>query len=938
VTAASTHAGLLERDDALGRVAHATDEVARTGCGRVLVVEGPPGIGKSRLLREVCERASAAGKRILSASGAESESSLAFGVVRQLFAPLVDDESSRLGPSQGAAALARPAIDPTMKRSVTDVDLDAVMYGLLSLCIPLAGEKGLLLSVDDAHWVDASSLQWIGYLARRVSELPVLIVLTARSPERQASSRGMLLNLTAQAETMRLLPLSEQATATLLRRSLGPSLADDVCRACHVATGGNPFYLHELLAARGEALLAADRTAIEMMAPTRVVHSVIARLAALGSDAERLARAVAVLGARVELRHAALLADLDPADAETLADRLAAASILRDERPPKFEHPIVQAAVLEQLPEGARALLHHRAARILHARGSNPAVVGVKLLRTQPHADEWTVARLREAANDARSCGDAPAAAAYLDRALREPPAPTDRGAVLLESGTVKRQLFDRSAVRHLRAALELADDRAARVRIAFELIPALSQPGDLDEALGVIADVLPALRHSPDLSALLEANRVALASLHLVSRPPDTSPALRLLERLDVDDRSARVLRGVLASDAVYRGRPAAEVRAWLDAALAVDPEGLAWDPNVATSVAFTAMTCERHDGAERLLAAALRRARRRRSAPAAAHVLSFRSHLHLRLGRVADAEADARAALHAPGLVKIAPLPVDVLLERDEPEEALALLRRSGAAGALPAWLPSLIGLARRIPVWIALSRLDMALADLSEAQRLAATTGFADSVATPWRAQGALACLAAGQAQRARTLADEHLGLARTFGLPGAVGSALRVAGTVHAGEQGLELLQDAADTLAGTPMRLEHAKALAALGAAQRRAGHRTKARRTLTLALDLADACGALAVARQARAELLIAGARPRRNRLHGPAALTASQLRVATLAANGATNLEIAQALFLTPKTIERHLTNAYHKLAISSRKELAPVLAGDGRLSGQRR
>jgi hypothetical protein len=276
VTAASTRAGLLERDDALGRVADATDEVARTGCGRVLVIEGPPGIGKSRLLREVCERASAAGRRILSASGAESESSLAFGVVRQLFAPLVD-ESSGPRPWQGAAALARPAIDPTMKRSTDDVDLDAVMYGLLSLCVPHAGEKGLLLTVDDAQWVDAASLQWIGYLARRVSELPVLIVLTARSPEREASSRGMLLSLTAQAETLRLLPLSEQATATLLRRSLGPSLADDVCRACHVATGGNPFYLHELLAARGEALPATERAAIEMMAPTRVVRSVIAR-------------------------------------------------------------------------------------------------------------------------------------------------------------------------------------------------------------------------------------------------------------------------------------------------------------------------------------------------------------------------------------------------------------------------------------------------------------------------------------------------------------------------------------------------------------------------------------------------------------------------------------------------------------------------------------
>lgn len=930
----STSPGLLERSDAIGMAASAAGEVTRTGRGRVLLVEGPAGIGKTGLLREVRERIAVAGMRVLSASGAEPERSLAFGVVRQLFAPLSAAGGSRAQPWRGVPALARPAIDPTMRPSASDVDLGAVMFGLLCLCMSLAAPAGLLLVVDDAQWVDASSLAWIGYLARRASELPVLIVLAARPPEHEAAGREVLLNLAAQAETMTLLPLSEQASATLLRRSVGQSVPDDVCRACHVATGGNPFYLHELITARGEALLSAEGAPIEAMAPARVVRSVVARVAALGPEAERLARAVAVLGSRIELRHAAALAELDPARAEALADRLAAASILRDERPPEFAHPIVHAAVLEHLPEGARALLHHRAARILHASGSDPAAVGVKLLRTQPHADEWTVARLRDAARDARARGDARAAATYLERALREPPAGADQGAVLLELGTVERQLLDRAAVQHLRLALQLAEDPADRVRVAFELTRALSQPGDVQEALDVIADVLPALRQAPELAALLEANRIGLASLHLAARPPDTTPALRVLERLDADDRSARLLRGVLASDAMYRGRSTLDVWPLLDAALAVDAGSIVRDINVSTYVAFTAMICERHEESGRVLAAALRHAQRRGSASAAAHVLSFRSQLYLRLGKVVDAEADARAALDALDgleLVPITPLTVDALLERDQPEEALELLRRSGGGGALPPWLPSLVVLTRRIALWVAVSQIDMALADLSETRRLATTTGFADSVAIPWRAEGALACLAAGQAQRARALADEHLRLARAFGARGALGGALRVAGTVHGGTRGLELLQRAADTLADTPMRLEHAKALAGLGAAQRRAGQRTQARQTLTLALDLADACGALAVARQARAELLIAGARPRRNRLHGPAGLTASQLRVATLAAKGATNLEIAQALFLTPKTIERHLTNAYSTLAISSRKELAPALAGMG-------
>jgi DNA-binding CsgD family transcriptional regulator len=927
----STRSALLERSDALGRVTGAAGAVARTGQGRALLIEGPAGIGKTRFLNELRDWAAAERMSVLTASGAEAESSLAFGVVRQLFATLVRDGSGQAGLLQGAAALARPAIDPTMRCSTAAIDLGTVMYGLFWLCVSLAGDRGLLLAVDDAQWADISSLEWIGYLTRRASALPLLLVLTARPAGPQAAGRELLLNVAAQAQTMTLPPLSEQASATLLRRSVGPSVPDEVCRACHVATGGNPFYLHEIVADRGPALLSAEGAPTEAMAPAGVVRSVVARLAALGPEAERLARAVAVLGARVELRHAATLADLDPAQAEALADRLAAASILRDERPPQFAHPIVHAAVLEQLHQGARTLLHRRAAQILHACGYDATAVGVKLLGTQPHADEWTVARLRDAARDARGRGDAHAAATYLERALREPPPGGDLGAVLLELGAVRRQLLDRAAVPHLRTALELADSPAARVRVGFELTRALSQPGDVDEALDVIADILPVLRHDPERAALLEANRIALASLHLSARPPDTAAAVRVLQRLDPDDRCARLLRGVLASDAMYRGRSTRDVWPLLDAALEGDADGIVRDINISTFLAYTAMACERHDGAERILAAALRRAQRRGSASAAALALSFRSQLYLRVGKVTDAEADARGALDALdglGVVPITPLPVDALVERDLADEALQLLRCSGGAGELPPWLPGLVVLARRIALWVAVSQTDMALADLAKAERLATSTGFAASVAIPWRAEGALACLVAGQHQRARTLADEHLHLARSFGAHGVLGGALRVAGIVHGGAQGLELLHDAVHTLAETPMRLEHAKALAGLGAAQRRAGQRRQARQTLTLALDLADTCGALAVARQVREDLVIAGARPRRNRIHGPAALTASQLRVATLAAKGATNLEIAQALFVTPKTIERHLTNAYATLAIASRKELASALA----------
>jgi len=279
------------------------------------------------------------------------------------------------------------------------------------------------------------------------------------------------------------------------------------------------------------------------------------------------------------------------------------------------------------------------------------------------------VARLRDAARVARERGDGRAAATYLTRALNEPPGAADRSDVLLELGTVERLLLAPEAVAHLREALRLTEDRERRVQVTFELTRALNQPGDLADALDLIGEAIPAFEHSPKLAALLEVNRVGLASLHLASAP-DTEPARRLLPRLDTNDLPARLLRGVLACDALYRGRPASEAGALFDAAFAGDAARAVGDVNMTAYVAFTAALCERFDAAEQMLTTALGRAQSRGAAFAAGHLWSFRADLYLRLGEVADAEADARLSLDALDgleLVAITPLPVDALLERN-------------------------------------------------------------------------------------------------------------------------------------------------------------------------------------------------------------------------------------------------------------------------------
>ena len=195
------------------------------------------------------------------------------------------------------------------------------------------------------------------------------------------------------------------------------------------------------------------------------------------------------------------------------------------------------------------------------------------------------------------------------------------------------------------------------------------------------------------------------------------------------------------------------------------------------------------------------------------------------------------------------------------------------------------------------------------------------------------GVALALAAGGGARAarpdreaRALAEEELALARAWGAPGALGRALRVLGTLE-GEAGLPRLEEAAAVLEGSLARLEQAKALAALGSALRRARRPAEARDPLRRSLELAAACAAPGLAEHVRTELYAAGARPRTDALAGVAALTASERRVADLAAAGETNRDIAQALYVTPKTVEVHLSNAYRKLGVRSRRELPEAL-----------
>ena len=286
----------------------------------------------------------------------------------------------------------------------------------------------------------------------------------------------------------------------------------------------------------------------------------------------------------------------------------------------------------------------------------------------------------------------------------------------------------------------------------------------------------------------------------------------------------------------------------------------------------------------------------------------------------------ATARFARHAAAFL------ADSLMEQGRLDEAAAVL-----AGAWPGEAPP--GSTRLLFLGDSARRLRLLRGDLAggleemlEAGRLFEEVGSPNPAFIAWRSPAALALLQLGRRDEAGPLAEEEVELARTWGAPRALGAALRAAGLVEGGERGLELLVEAVDVLSGSPARLEHAKARTDLGAALRRANRRADAREQLRHAVELATICGATPLAARAESELLATGARPRRVALSGVESLTPSERRVAEMAAEGPTNREIAQALFVTQRTVEVHLTSIYRKLAINSRSQLPTALATPAR------
>jgi DNA-binding CsgD family transcriptional regulator len=944
---------LLERDPELNRLRDVVRRAA-AGAGGLVVIGGPAGIGKTALLRAAGAMAERAGMRTLRARGSDLEQEFAFGVVRQLFegplASALPEERAAL--LAGAAALAGPLFEPgpapapslAAARAPEDAIQPAdrrftLVHSLYWLTSNISRSAPIAFVVDDCHWADAPSMRFLAYINGRCEQLGALAILTVRDGE-PSIAEELLAALCADPRATVIEPasLSDKAVGTLVRSALGAHADPEFCAACARASAGNPLLVRELIAELEVECVepsAANLPRVESLRIESVSRAVVARLNRLGTDSRNLARAVAVLES-ASLRQASTLAGIDAARARRAADRLISAQIVAPAASLAFVHPLVRWAVYERIPAAALADGHRRAGLLLASEGARSTRVGAHLMRGEPAGDPTVVALLRDAARDALADGAPDTAVRLLRRSLSEPPEPGRRGVVLAELGEAEALAREPAAAAHLTEALALLDDPATRARLTCALSELLMWDARAGDAHALDMQVLQEL--GPDapasLRAVLETVAAAAASVDARLAGELESRLPRLRELAAAAGPSGR---GLLVFDACWqavRGPYAGDWRGLLDAGLdggrlvAEEPFG----PQMARYAIAALVLADEVGWARDQIAAVRADTLSRGSINAHVAGLTWGALLALREGQVATAEAEARATLelavrHELGWAKIwlAAILGQALLERGALSAAGDVLARVPEEVATPT--------AASAHALHALGRVRLEQGRMREAADAVRSAGQRIIVdnpnALPWRSTLALA-VATAEPDAARALASEELEHARRFGQPRGVGVALRTCGLLSEGADGIALLGEAAELLRASPARLELARTLYHLGAAQRRAGQRSAAREPLREVLLLAQECGASLLASRVHEEIAATGVHLRRDHLSGPEALTPSERRVAELAASGLTNREISRALFVTVKTVGTHLGHIYDKLDLEgpeARERLAAML-----------
>ncbi len=921
---------LIEREQALAAVSDSLDSTA-SGGGGALLLEGAPGLGKTEIIASASRLASDRGISVRVARGGELEQSFVWGIARELLAGAARELGDVSAAGQAALGLAAGGSE----------DPVAVAFALSELCADLSSDQPLALLVDDAHWADPLSLGWLAYLAPRIRELPVGLILAARPRDPRRPPELAVLAGRDGVRVQQLMPLSREGAGEFVRRKI-PDVDEVLADQCHSATGGNAFLLSELLRELRIRNWPVAELDVSSIAIDRVDRVIERRLAAAGPNAERLAGVAALLGSSAALADAAVVGGLDAGDAHRAADALRAADVLEEAAGGRlvFTHPLIRNAVQRSVPSGQQSLLHLRAARHLAEQDELPERVGVHLLAVEPGVDRWTRARLIAAGDAALSAGAARNAVALYQRAVAERVGGPDPK-LLSKLGRAAMRIDPAAAEKPLVGALAATGDPIEKVPLALDLalvLQTLRRSSDAVPVLEGLGQLLKAAQAPRSVQLRVEAELLAQSFFS-----PQTTHLRR--ERLPklagtltgVDEEEALIVVQQVV-DAINTGtsvqvRDLAE-RAWAGGRLeqlagSLVTPAVMWIP-------YARLYIDDYAWTTRLALDWVERARLAGSTVLAAFANAILSEAQWRAGDCRDAHASGQVAWDIareigsgfPGWWMAIGVLAQALLATGHADRAFALLRDEGLLEGQPPEI-MLMPMPRAIrgEVLIAGGELGRGVEELLDAH----TWLQRQQEPSPgcWRFYGTLidGLLALERREEAADTARAWLRRTRRFGTPSTRGMAERAVGLCATGDAQLQALRRAEQTLAASPARVEHARGLLELGAALRRSRQRRDAREPLRNALDLATRCFAAGLAERARVELLATGARPRRASLTGADALTASERRIAQLASDGLSNREIAAALFISRKTVESHLGSIYLKLETNDRRALVTAL-----------
>ncbi len=938
---------LLEREAVLTALRAVTAEASAGGAGLALL-EGAAGLGTSRALDVIGVESVRQGMRVLRVRGDQLDSSFAWSGALGLLSPAVGGQRFPAAAALGVSLLRGERLAaPADSEQATF----ALLHALSVVVRTLARDEPLLLILDDAQWIDPSTLRLVRYLLGNLDGAGVAILLATRPGEADPEAEELLRSLAGHPATrlQRLAPLSEAAVTAIARERAGADVSDAFCRRLAEVTGANPFYIGEVLRSVSEA----PEPRIELLdglAPPLVARSVLARLVPMGGAAVEVARALAILGDGAPVHRVAQLAGLSVEAVLAEADRLAAADLVVPGPDLAFRHALVRASIEAAAPPGWRAGAHLRAAAIVHADGGLPEQVAAHLLLAPAGAHPDAAAWLALAADRASVRAAHTSVVEYLERALKEPASPQARLALHAQLGPAAVAAGSPRAVEHLAAVVEASPVGRIRAEARLALGWALHTAGRSGDAAAVFAAGKQDLEEA-DAAGLDDEDELAmeLDVAELTARMLSADPAAWAQEWRAFAvapsgvTPAGRHLRSQLLVFRLFIGDTPADVLAADASVLAREAVG---EPDRFTSLTLWNAVgilswCDRYAEATALIEEVRTRARDSGSVLTVAMTGYANAWPAYWSGRVVEAAADARqaVAIWSAGAQGYLPAAtywlVTATLELGRVDEAEAALDEIDEVR----WRDTAFGaflLAAQARVAAARGDLEGALDTWRRCGAYALErVGAANPTLLPWRSEAAVLAARTGEQALAVELAGDDLARAERFGAPRALGEAQRALGLAAGGEEGIALLESAVTTLRGSGAQLALAHATVDLGAALRRGGRPGDAQVHLREGLARARVSQSMALADFAADELRVSGGRPRRSidQGEGPRSLTTSELRVASLAAGGLTNRQIAQQLFVTVKTVEWHLSHSYGKLGIKGRSSLADAL-GLGQVS----